>query len=538
MKKSSKILAVALAVITILTAIAIPSFADAGVGGYFTYGDFSYAIDAYCDGEVSVTGYEGSATKITIPSKVNGYIVTSIDYWAFEGCASLQSVIIPDTVTSIGVGAFYDCINLSDIIIPDNSVYIERMAFSGTAYCNDENNWEKGVLYIGNHLVKTNSDLSGEYTIKSGTITIADCAFSGCGDLTSLTLPSSLIKIGRREAVDVSGITFADIKKLKEVNVSSSNKWFSSKDGVLFNKDKSELIHYPSGKTATSYVVPNTVKAIKYGAFEDSYNLECITIPASVSFIGSKRGIIKGYKGTYAETYANGNGYLFESLGSIPTSETGLYKVGDTWCYVKDGKVNYDYTGLTKYNGKWYYVEDGVKDSSFTGLYKHSGKWYYVKSGVVNTSYTGFVKHTDGKWYHVKDGVKTTYTGLVKHTDGKYYYVKNGVKTSFNGLVKYNGKWYYVKSGVVNTSYTGLVKHTDGKYYYVKSGVKTSFNGLVKYNGKWYYVKSGVVNTSYTGLVKHTDGKWYYVKKGVKTSYTGTVTYNGKKYKVVNGVKV
>ena len=593
MKKSSKVLAVILAVITILTAIAIPSFADAGgewIGG--NYNGFDYEV---YDGKASITGYTGSATKLIIPSKVDGYQVVDIWHGAFSDCTSITSVTFPDTVTGIGHQSFYGCTKLKNITIPDSVTFIGIGAFDNTKYYNTESNWENGALYIDNHLVGTNEDLSGAYTIKSGTITIADNVFYYAGDITSITIPASLKAIGGA-SLDVTGTAFMFCNKLTEIKVSSSNKYFSSKDGVLFNKNKTELIQYPRGKNATSYTIPSTVKTIGDGAFnwctklkkvtisdgvvtigtcafEECSGLTSITIPKSVKLIGISAfyncdglttvtigsgvtriddwafsycdniasitipnsvktigwgaffscpslskviigtGVteieswafaycdsltsitipanvktigdtafykydedyifipIKGYKGTYAETYANEMGHPFTSLGSIPTSKTGLYKVGDTWCYVKGGKVNYDYTGLTKYNGEWYYVEDGVKDSSFIGLYKYSGKWYYVKNGVVDKSYTGLVKHTDGKWYYVKNGVKTTYTGLCKYS-GKWYYVNKGVVDfKYTGLCKYSSKWYYVKKGVVDFTYTGNVKY-NGKIYKVKNGVK------------------------------------------------------------------
>ena len=58
-------------------------------------------------------------------------------------------------------------------------------------------------------------------------------------------------------------------------------------DGVLFNKDKTELIKYPSGKTETEYIVPDSVKSIENSAFEGCSNLTSIEIPKSVTSIGT-----------------------------------------------------------------------------------------------------------------------------------------------------------------------------------------------------------------------------------------------------------
>ena len=68
------------------------------------------ADDAY-----EVTGYDGTATEINIPSTYSGKPVTSIGDSAFEGCSSLTSITIPNSVTSIGRDAFENCSDLKTI---------------------------------------------------------------------------------------------------------------------------------------------------------------------------------------------------------------------------------------------------------------------------------------------------------------------------------------------------------------------------------------------------------------------------------------
>lgn len=106
------------------------------------------------------------------------------------------SYIVPDTVTSINQLAFYGCESLTSITIPDSVTDIGQYAFKGTGFYNDESNWENGILYISNHLIEADYNVSGDYTINPGTKTIADYAFRYCNELTSVTIPYSVTNIG------------------------------------------------------------------------------------------------------------------------------------------------------------------------------------------------------------------------------------------------------------------------------------------------------------------------------------------------------
>ena len=107
---------------------------------------------------------------------------------------------------------------------------------------------------------------------------IGSCAFHGCSSLTSITIPNSVTSIG---------IAFDWCKKLTQINVDTANTVYSSVNGVLFSKDKTELIRYPEGKADTSYAIPNGVTSIGYWAFCDCYSLTSFTIPDSVTSIGT-----------------------------------------------------------------------------------------------------------------------------------------------------------------------------------------------------------------------------------------------------------
>ncbi len=264
-------------------------------------------------------------TSYNIP---NG--VTSIGDYAFADCYSLTNVTIPDGVTSIGYGAFEDCESLISITIPDSVMSIGSDAFSGTGYYNDETNWEDGVLYIGNHLIDANYEVPAEYSIKEGTVTITYGAFAENGSLTSITIPESVKSMGG----------FSLCENLTSITVDENNKNYSSQDGVLFNKEKTELIQYPAGNERTSYSIPDSVTSIDGHAFAWCDSLTSITIPDSITSIGDYAfwGCDSLTSVTIPDSVKGIGNYAFwacDSLTSItiPESVTSIGKGAFSSCY-------------------------------------------------------------------------------------------------------------------------------------------------------------------------------------------------------------
>ncbi|MBQ8606035.1 MAG: leucine-rich repeat protein [Clostridia bacterium] len=217
-----------------------------------------------------------SVTGIKFPNSAK-----NIGFRAFGNCSTLKSVILPDSVETIDDNAFIFCDSLASITIHDTVTYIGDSAFSYTAYYNNSDNWQNNVLYINNILIEANESLNKEYKIKDGCTVIAAGAFD-YSKASSITVADSVKIICGNGALNGDNLT--------NITVGSKNKFYSSQQGVLFNKDKTELISYPCGKTETSYNIPASVKIIRPGAFGGCTSLTKVTIPDSVITIGGFGG--------------------------------------------------------------------------------------------------------------------------------------------------------------------------------------------------------------------------------------------------------
>ncbi len=276
----------------------------------------NYAFE-WCSGLTSITipdsvtsinnsafGDCSSLTSITIPDSV-----TSIGYEAFRGCSSLTSVTIPDSVTSIDYEAFRGCSSLTSITIPDSVTSIGIDAFYGTAYYNDKNNWDNGLLYINNYLIKAKYDIEN-CSIKDGTKLIADSTFEGCSSLTSVTIPDSVMNI--------STSAFAGCSSLTSITIPDSVT--SIGEGVFLHC--SNLI---------SITIPDSVTLISASAFGDCSSLTSIIIPDSVTSIGGYAfgGCSSLTSIIIPDSVTSIDGYAFDGCSSltsitIPDSVTSI----------------------------------------------------------------------------------------------------------------------------------------------------------------------------------------------------------------------
>ena len=254
MKRSigSKVLSVIL--VLAMAAVWLP----AGVASAAVSGDFEYTVS---ESEVTITSYTGSGGDVVIPGTIEGLPVTRIGSNAFYRCDGLTGVSIPDSVTSIGI-AFVSCHNLIRIDISanvtsigdGNNAFLDCQSLTGIYVSPDNQHYmsEDGVLFDKEKtkLISYPGGKSGAYSIPESVTHIGRNSFGSCHNLSSVYIPTSVYVVEDQ--------AFVYCRSLTCFVVSPDNTNYSSEGGLLFNKNKTELVYCP-GSTTGNFIIPSNV---------------------------------------------------------------------------------------------------------------------------------------------------------------------------------------------------------------------------------------------------------------------------------------
>jgi hypothetical protein len=281
------------------------------------------------NGAITITGFTSpTISAVTIPSTTNGYPVTSIKMWAFEGNWTVSSVSIPASVTNIGEGAFAQCQNLSAITVDS----------SNPAYTN-----LNGALFSKSQttLIQYPGGIAGSYTIPNSVTNIRAAAFFFCSRLTSVTIPNSVTSIEEEAFYDCTSLNSIVIPNsvtsigseafagcpLTSVTLGTNVTTIGPNS---FENCPFTSVSIPTSVTSigsfafgygglTSVMIPTSVTNIGSGAFAQCPSLAAITVETGNPAYSSVNGVVFNQGQTVLIEYPDGQPETFYAISNSVT---------------------------------------------------------------------------------------------------------------------------------------------------------------------------------------------------------------------------
>lgn len=340
-----------------------------------------YAHNLYID--------DALITELIIPDSV-----TSIKEFAFTG-GNFTSVTLPNSVKSIDDEAFLYCSNLKTVIVSTDNPYFgvqDGILYTKRSYeywDDIKEEWVKGTYLSGIALVP--EGVEGKVTIPDNVDRSYYHYFQNASKITSITFGKYVNGSGFG-GVDLGSYWFNSA--LEEIIVPDSNEYFSSQDGILYNKEKTEIICVPHSIKGI-ITIPNTVTKIEERAFYNCPNLQ---------------GVIIGNGVTSIEGYAFYNCPNLQSvtIGS-KVSSIGTSAFEDCYKLIEV----YNYSSLS--------ISAGSNNNGYVGYYSLD---IYTSSSDSKTKTTsdGFVFYVDGETIKLIDYVGNSLTVVLPDNyQGKTY---------------------------------------------------------------------------------------------------------------------
>lgn len=268
-------------------------------------------------------------SEVYIPSTYNKQPVVGIADQAFERCETVTSMVIPQSVTTIGYGAFYSCVNLKEVEI--NGAINEIMASTFWDCSSLERiNIPQSVTSIGYYAFRNCSSLKTvtlpnselvidnafvnagltELTIPQNVKSIYDAAFNDCVDLEKVYINATNAILNETSydsygwhafngcsklttvvvAANVQSFlfsTFINCDSLSSIDVAADNQYYSSQNGVLYDKAKTQILFVPKDLSGV-VVIPDTVTEVKRRAFYERTKITTLTVGTGVANMGEE----------------------------------------------------------------------------------------------------------------------------------------------------------------------------------------------------------------------------------------------------------
>ncbi|MBF9646338.1 leucine-rich repeat protein [Streptococcus pseudopneumoniae] len=490
-------------------------------------------------------------TKITVGDKV--FTVTEVASQAFSYYPDEtgrivyypSSITIPSSIKKIQKKGFHG--SKAKTIIFDKGSQLEKIEDRAFDFSElEEIELPASLEYIGTSAFSFSQKLKKlTFSSSSKLELISHEAFANLSNLEKLTLPKSVKTLGSN--------LFRLTTSLKHVDVEEGNESFASVDGVLFSKDKTQLIYYPSQKNDESYKTPKETKELasysfnknsylkklelnegleKIGtfAFADAIKLEEISLPNSLetierlAFYGNlelKELILPDNVKNFGKHVMNGLPKLKSltignNINSLPSFFLSGVLDSLKEIHIKNKSTEFSVkkdTFAIPETVKFYVTSEHIKDVLKSNLSTSNDIIVEKVDNIKQETDVAKPKEGTGKTEtevaKPKEGTGKTETDVAKPKEGTGKTETDVAKPKKNsnqgvvGWVKDKGLWYYLNES--GSMATGWVKDKGLWYYLNESGSMAT--GWVKDKGSWYYLDTaGAMKTGWFTV----SGKWYY----------------------------
>ena len=415
--------------------------------------------------------------------KGNKYIIPegtlTVGWFAFYNCSSLESIIIPEGMLKMELDAFYGCSSIECIKIPGSvtligdEYYTCARSFGGcsnlesieVAETNENYSSIDGVLYNKNKdklLLYPQNKKGEEYIVPNGVKEIWDKVFVGCSNLRSIKIPGSVTWIG--DSWNKTCDAFEDCCNLESIEVDQSNGNYCSIDGILFNKNKNELIEYPQNKKGEEYIIPKSVKKICNSAFSSCSNLNSIMIPKGVTEI--KYRAFSG-AGSLTDVYYEGSSEEWEKI-TVNERNEELLSAEVHFNYVIDYPQSEPLFNDV-YDTDWFY--DSVSYVNANGLMTGLNETIFGPSQNLARAQFAVILH------RINDEPKVDYTEKFPDVAANLWYTDAILWASDTGVVTgYSSTGMFGPGDNINREQMAVMMYRYANYMGYDTSVKEDFS--------------------------------------------------------------
>ena len=215
-------------------------------------------------------------TDVTMPDSV-----ITISNSAFYKCTNLQNVSFSQNLKTISSNAFKECISLKSVNLPDSVLTIDFYAFENCAGLT-EIEFSDALQTISNSAFSGCSSLT-EIVLPDSLTLLGMYVFEKCTALKKVDIGSLTAKIYQ--------VAFDKCEVLEEFIVSQNNTSYSVVDGILYDADKTKLIAVPEAVKG-EITIPSTVTTFTYNLIDECEFITAVNVETDSKYLSSVDGIV------------------------------------------------------------------------------------------------------------------------------------------------------------------------------------------------------------------------------------------------------